>query len=41
MTVFDLRIEIQDLDKFEEIKQLFRQTYPNKEIYEIKLLNVD
>lgn len=39
--IFDIRVEIEDLHDFKEIKALFEATYSNKKIYEVSLLNVD
>jgi hypothetical protein len=39
--IFDVRIEIEDLHDFKEIKALFESTYSHRKIYEVSLLNVD
>jgi len=39
--IFDIRVEIENLHSFEEIKKLLEETYSDRIIYEVSLLNVD
>lgn len=39
--VFDIRIEIEGVHGFEEIKKLFEEKYRDRKIYEVSLQNVD
>jgi len=43
MTVLDIRIEIDGIDDdgFKEIKELLAETYKDRMIWEISLLNID
>ena len=37
----EIRLEIENVGDFEEIKKALKDAYPNKKIYELTLLNID
>jgi len=41
MTVFDVRIEIEDVSQFEKIDEALRKAFKGKKVYEISCQNVD